>query len=124
MTEWLAPEAFPLLHRLALSDEELRGLTRQGVIRSERRGSKTIFRLRYRVLGRQRARYVSRRDAAALEAELGTLQRQVRARRRLTRLAVLARQALRIRRSTLLPLLESRGFHFHGHQIRRSRNAK
>ena len=48
-TEWLTPEAFPLLNRLALSDEELGALTRQGFIRSERRGRKTIFRLRYRV---------------------------------------------------------------------------
>ena len=123
-TEWLALEAFPLLNRLALSDEELGALTRQGFIRRERRGRKTIFRLRYRVHGRQHVRYVSPRDAAALEAELGALQRRVRARRRLTDLAALARQALRHRRSTLAPLLEARGYHFHGHQIRRCRNAK
>ena len=123
-TEWLTLEAFPLLNRLALSDEELGALTRQGFIRSERRGRKTIFRLRYRVHGRQHVRYVSPRDAAALEAELGSLQRRVRARRRLTGLAALARQVLRHRRSTLAPLLEARGYHFHGHQIRRCRNAK
>jgi len=122
--EWLLTETFPLLNRLALSDEELGVLTQKGLIRSERRGGKTIFRLRYRVRGRQHARYVSPRDAAALEAELGLLQRQVRAHRRLTGLAALARQVLRHRRSTLAPLLAARGYHFHGHQIRRCRNAK
>jgi hypothetical protein len=123
-TKWLAPEAFPLLNRLALSDEELGALSRQGFIRSERRGGKTIFRLRYRIRGRQHARYVSPRDAAALEAELGLLQKRVRAHRRLTGLAALARQVLRHRRSTLAPLLAARGYHFHGHQIRRFRDAK
>jgi hypothetical protein len=120
----LGAEAFPLLNRLTLSDEELVVLTRQGFITSERRGRKTLFRLRYRVHGRQRVRYVSPRDASALEAELGKLQKRVRARRRLNVLAALARQVLRQRRSTLAPLLESRGCHFHGYQVRRYRNTK
>ena len=123
-TERLAREAFPLLNRLAMSDEELRAVSRQGFLRSETRGTKTIFRLRYRLHGRQHVRYVSPGDAAALEAELGLLQRRVRARRRLTGLAALARQVLRHRRSTLAPLLEAGGYHFHGHQIRRFRDAK
>jgi hypothetical protein len=103
--KWLPPETFPRLNRLALSDEELGALTRQGFIRSERRGGKTIFRLRFRVRCRQHARYVSPRDVAALEAELALLQKWVRAHRRLTGIA-------------------ARGYHFHGHQIRRCRNAK
>jgi hypothetical protein len=122
--ERLILEAFPLLNRLALSDQELGALTRQGFIRSEKRGSKTIFRLRYRIDGRQHVRYVSPRDAAALEAELGLLQRQVRARRCLASLAARARQMLRRRKSTLAPLIEAHGYHFHGQQIRRARNAK
>jgi hypothetical protein len=119
----LAPETFPHLSRLVLSDEEIGALARQGFIRSETRRSKTIFRLRYRVNGRQRARYVSPRDAAAIEAELALLQRLVRARRRLNGLATLARKVLGHRRSTLAPLVEARGYHFHGHQIRRLRNS-
>jgi hypothetical protein len=123
-TERLALEPFPILNRLALSDEELHALTRQGFIRSERRRQRTIFRLRYRVDGRQHVRYVSPRDAEALEAELATLQKRVRACRRLRSVAVLARQALRDRKMTLAPLLEARGLHFHGHQIRPCQNAK
>lgn len=123
-TEWLMLEAFPLLSRLALSDEELGALTRQGFIRIERRGARTIFRLRYRVHGQQRVRSVSPGEAAALEAELRLWQRRARARRRLAGLAALARQVLRDRRSTLAPILEARGYYFHGNQIRRRRNAK
>jgi hypothetical protein len=120
-TEWLTQQEFPLLNRLALSDEEIGALTRQGVIRSEKRGEKIIFRLRYRVHGRQRVRYISPNDAAGLEAELRLLQKRVRARRRLTSLAALARQILGDRRLTLTPIVEARGYHFHGHQIRRRR---
>lgn len=118
------PEVFPLLNGLALCEEELIALTQQGFIRSEKRGRKKIFRLRYRFLGRQRVRYVSPCDAEALAAELSVLQRRVRARRRVTRLAVVARHVLRRQRSTLNPILEARGYHFHGHQIRRRRNTK
>ena len=97
VTAWLTSAEFPLLKRFALNDEELRALSRQGFVHSERRGTKTIFRLRFRVDGRQRVRYVARHDAAAIEAELALLQFQVRAHRRLTRLAALARQLLRDR---------------------------
>jgi hypothetical protein len=117
-------DAFPLLNGLALTDEELSALTRQGFIRGEKRGQKTVFRLRFRVDGRQRARYVSRHHAVSLGAELALLQKRVRAHRRVTRLAALARQALRHRRLTLAPILEMRGLHFHGHQIRRRRKTK
>lgn len=130
MTQKISPtplvhgENFPLLSRLALSDEELDALLRQGFVSREWRGGKTIFRLRYRVGGRQRVRYVSPRDAAALEIELATLQRRVQARRRLAAVAVLARDMLRQRRSMLSPRIELRGYHFHGYQIRRRRNFK
>jgi hypothetical protein len=124
MTEPLALEAFPVLNRLAPSKEELGALTQQGFVSCENRGGKSVFRLRYRVHGRQRVRYVSPRDAGALEAELELLQRRIRSHRRLTGLAALAHMALRQRRSMLAPLVEVRGYHFHGHQIRRSRNTK
>jgi hypothetical protein len=123
-TERLEKEMFPHLNRLVLSDEDFGALARQGTVRSEKRGSKTVFRLRFRVQGRQCARYVRAADAAALQAELALLQRRVRACRRLARLAALARQLLRERKSALTPLLESQGYHFHGQQIRRARNPK
>lgn len=124
MTEPLALEAFPVLNRLASSEEEVSALTQQGFVSCENRGGKSVFRLRYRVHGRQRVRYVSPRDAGALEAELESLQRWIRSRRRLTGLAALARMALRQRQLMLAPLVEVRGYHFHGNQIRRSRNTK
>jgi hypothetical protein len=119
--ETLAREAFPLLNRFALSGDEMRALSRQGFVRSERRGRKTVYRLSYRFHGRRCARYVCPPDAPALEAELELLQRGVRSRRRLNRLAALARQALRRHRTTLAPVLAARGYAFHGNQVRRRR---
>ena len=111
--------AFPLLSRLRLSDEELIALSHQGSIRSEMRGTKKISRLRFRVHGRQHVRYVIPRDAATVEAELESLQKTVRVRRSLNRVARVAREMLCQRKRSLTPLLEERGYRFHGHQIRK-----
>ena len=117
-----AHETFPGLSRLGLSADEVRELTKQGSIRRERRGRKTIYRLRFRIQGRQRVRYVSPRDATALEAELAALQRPVRSRRQLSAMADIARRLLRHRKSILAPVIEAAGYHFHGLEIRRRRN--
>jgi hypothetical protein len=119
-----AREAFPLISRFGLSDDELLALTQQGFVRTQRRGRKTVCRLCFRAHGQQCARYVCPRDAALLKAELELLQKRARSRRRLNRLAALARQALRRHRSTLAPLLAARGFRFHGHHIRERRYTK
>jgi hypothetical protein len=122
MTNRITTTVFPHLGGLGLSSDELTALARQGFIRSEMRGSKKTFRLRYRVNGRQRVRYVSPNNVAALEAELASWQRQVRARRKLNGLSALARMMLAHRKTVLAPLVDARGYHFHGHQIRRLRN--
>ena len=69
-----------------------------------------------------RVRYVSPRHVAALEVELKDLQRGIRSRRRLNRIAAL-RAVLQQRRLVLAPLLAAHGAHFHGHRIRRCRRA-
>jgi hypothetical protein len=117
----LDPGDFPLLSRLRLSDEEFVALCEQGVVRNEKRGAKKIFRLRFRLHGRQHVRYVSPQNADALVKELNILQRKVRAQQRLRRAAELARKILSERKRLLAPLLEARGYHFHGFQIRRCR---
>jgi hypothetical protein len=113
---------FPLLSRLRLNGEELIALSQQGTVRSEMRGTKKIFRLRFRVDGRQHVRYVRPCDAAALEAEVESLQKTVRARRNLNRVARAGRDMLRERKRSLTPLLEESGYRFHGHQIRKCQN--
>jgi hypothetical protein len=114
----------PLLSRLRLSDEELAALSHQGTIRGEMRGTKKIFRLRFRVHGRQHVRYVSPQVVAALEAEIESLQKAVRVRRNLNRVARVARKMLRQRKRSLTLFLDERRYHFHGHQVRRYRNSK
>ncbi len=91
ITEPVANAAFPLLSGLGLGEEEFAALARQGFIHGEQRGGKKIFRLRFRIDGRQRVRYVSPRHVAVLEVELKDLQRGIRSRRRLNRIAALAR---------------------------------
>jgi hypothetical protein len=88
----------PILSRFALSDSELSALARQGFISSENRGGRKTIRLRYRVGNRQHVRYVRPSEVLALEAELASLQKRTRARRRRKRLATIIRRALRLRR--------------------------
>jgi hypothetical protein len=116
--------AYPLLRRLGLSDQELDALRRQGFISREMRGRKTVYRLRYRVDGRVRVRYVRPEDAESVEAELALWQRRMRSRRRLRWLAVAARRELRQQKILRTPLLAERGYHFHGYAVRRCRGSK
>jgi hypothetical protein len=88
------------------------------------RGAKRIFRLRFRSRGRQHVRYVRSCDAAALKAELESLQKAVRARQNLNRVAQEARAVLHERKRSLTPLLEERGYRFHGFKIRKYHNTK
>ena len=116
--------AYPVLKRLGLSIEHLEALKSQGYVSCEKRGGKIVERLRYRFEGRQHARYVRRDEAAALRAELDLWQRRVRARQRLRRAVALARQALCERKTLRTPLYAERGYHFHGHEVRRCRRSK
>jgi hypothetical protein len=118
----LAPASvLPVLARLALASDELAALSRQGFVHSELRGARRVYRLRFRVDGKQRVRCVRAEDATALTRELAVLQRPTGAKRRITSLARRARAALRERRSLLAPVLAAHGYHYHGYTIRRRR---
>ncbi len=115
---------FPNFRRLRLDEMEFRGLASQGFIAPERRGQRTHFKLRFRHNGGQQVRYIGSRDqASAVQAELDVLQRDVRLRRRLASLTQSAADALRSAKDRLEPLLQAKGFHFHGRAVRMSRKA-
>ena len=111
--------AFPALAGLGFIDSDLAVLARQGFLGTERRRDRSYFKLRYRRGGYQHVKYVgSTGRAAAVQHELERLQSEVRTRRELAGLVRDARQVLRASKSTLKPLLESRGFRFHGLEVR------
>jgi hypothetical protein len=114
----------PALTRLGVCGDEIELLGRQGFIRREQRGSKTVYKLCYRAGGRQRSRYVAREDVAEIAEELAALQAKIRSRRNLAKLTRLAGKRLHKRRTELMPLLAELGYQWHGHVYRRRRMTK
>jgi hypothetical protein len=87
----------------------------------EQRGRCTLYKLRFRVAGRQRVRYLGTdaAAAAAIARELAGLHVQRWLARRGRCLRRQARRLLRQARHRLGPLLLARGYRFHGLTIRR-----
>ncbi len=116
-----------VLKRLGLDDAALAALRGQGFVSCERRRPHhaPIYKLRYRVQGKQRTRYLGSEPAviAAVRQELADLQQGVRRAREMQRLLRRVRSGLRHARETLAPVLSSQGYHFHGTTLRRRRLA-
>jgi len=110
-----------------LTASELRLLSRQGFVSSERLASgRPVYKLRFRAAaGRQRVLYVgvNQQHAEDLRRHLQTLQRARFERRELQRLWIESRGTLRRWRSVLAPLLLPHGYVFHGFILRRSHDA-
>jgi hypothetical protein len=118
------PPTTPGLLELGLSAENLGYLARQGFVARERRGERDYFKLRFRRGGRQVVRGLGTDPqlAAQIRNELQQLQADRRAELHLAKLDREARRRLRAAKQALQPHLESRGLHFHGLAIRRSRS--
>lgn len=86
----------------------------------------TIYKLRFRVEGRQRVVYLGTDPARVqrIKCELEELQHRVRTARELRKLSRQAKDAMRASRRQLAPLLEQAGFHFHGIEIRETRRPR
>ncbi len=104
--------------------EELAALSQNGTIHQEQRGRDTlIFKLRYRLAGRQRVKYLGTDPhlVAHIQAELDDLQAVHHRNRQLQQLGAEARALLRETKQRLLAPLAQAGLKFHGRAIRRPR---
>lgn len=113
--------SFATLLGLALCEEDFLALGHQGFVSKELRRNRTYYKLRYRVRGRQRARYVRADQVATVEDELCQLQAQVRLHKRVRAHVRQARSLLRATKQKHRDLLAEDGHAFHGYEIRRSR---
>src|SRR5262245_2104502 len=98
---------------LGLAVEDLTALRRQGFVSRDARGH---YKLRYRLRGKQRVRYLGSDAAFAdqVRQALSLLQAPARLNRELGQLVQISRRALRDSKGRLAPLLESAGYGFHG----------
>ena len=109
------------LEGLGLGAEELTAVRRQGFVSRETRGGSVIFKLRFRVAGRPRVKYLGCDEARAAEVQdvLDALQRVRNYDRGLRELSRQANGQLRKSKRQLEPLLKNKGWKFHGRAIRR-----
>jgi hypothetical protein len=112
------------LARLALSDVERAALEGNGFVSAEWRGRKRRFKLRFRVGGKQRIRFLGHDPAvaASVAGALVELQRPKRAIQQLRAVCRAGRTIMRAGREQLTPLLAPHGVKFHGYALRRSRS--
>jgi hypothetical protein len=121
------PTSQRLLANLGLTLDELAALRRQGfVIREPRRRGNAVFKLRFRLAGRQRVIYLGTdpEQAEAVERELAEWQHSRRQSLEFARAHRTVAHALRASKSRLEPLLEQAGYHFHGRAVRRRRGTQ
>jgi len=113
---------------LNLTLEELQALRKEGFVAAERRGrAAVIFKLRFRLAGRQQARYLGAdpQRAAAIRAALVVQQQPRRLeqnlKRRLASHIATAQAVLQSIKPRLAEHVLEAGFRFHGRRLRRSR---
>ena len=112
------------LAQLGLSTAELEVLRRQGFVSRECRGGRWLYKLRFRVDGRQVTRYVGTNAREAAEVQQGLMQWQGKRHLDLE-LGRLARQTgreLRRAKQKLKEQMAERGLGFHGLVVRRARS--
>lgn len=85
-----------------------------------------MFKLRFRLKGRQKVKYLGcdAKRAAEIQVELDELQQSRNYDRRLRALARSASEQLREAKQRLEPLLEGTGWKLHGRAVRRTRRKK
>jgi hypothetical protein len=122
---WSLVESVPAgLIALRLSASELQALSYQGFVACERRGrTASVYKLRFRINGRQCVRYVGTdpQRAAVIRAALDRLQAPLQLKRQLASHLKAAQACLRNVKPRLTPHAEEAGLRFHGHYLRRPR---
>ena len=115
------------LEALGLGNEEITALRQQGFVAGEVRAGRVIYKLRFRLQGRQRVRYLGTDadKAVCVERLIQTLQRGRRIKKQLRDLNHDLTEKLGEMKRRLEPFLDRAGLKFHGLAIRnpRGRNA-
>ena len=110
--------------QVGLTPEEIAQVKLQGFVSREQRGTNTtVFKLRYRLDGRQRTKYLGTDvdRAIIIEQQLKKLQSARELNKKLRALNRKAAQLLRKIKPRLEPLVAQMGLRFHGRVLRRSR---
>ena len=124
-TDAKVPTFFPGLASLGLSWQAWDALAKQGSLCAESSANEHVFKLRFRMDGRQHSRCVGKEEGfiQQIRRELTQLQADARRQKQLRRLVREAKQCIRKTKHQLAPLLSATGHAFHGMAIRRQRRS-
>ncbi len=116
----------PTLDQLKLTPAQMMAVAATGYLVTDDRNRRTYFKLRYRMSGRQKVKYIGANveKAAKIQAELRLLQQRRNAERNLRRLNERARAHLKAMKRKLEPTLQEFGLTFHGLAVRRPRETR
>ena len=117
---------FPGLASLGLCPEAWDTLSEQGSLCAESGKTGSVYKLRFRLGGRQQSRYVGKSPGFVkqIRRELAQLQAATRSHERLRRMIRETTQCIRKTKRQLEPLLPITGRVFHGRAIRRRRHGE
>ena len=113
------------LSGLNLTADQMAALSTQGFVARERRcGRRDIFKLRFRIDGKQIVRSLgtSPTNAARVAFGVRVLQRTMHVQRELRKLEEELRRYLKATKKLLRPAVEIAGYRFHGMCVRRTRS--
>lgn len=113
-------EAAANLAALGLKTEEIAALRQQGFVACEARAGRVIYKLRFRLRGRQRVRYLGTDPARAdgVERLIQAIQSGRRFKKQLRELDHEVTEKLKNLKQRLSPFLDRAGLKFHGLAIR------
>jgi hypothetical protein len=113
---------FPASAKLGLNEDELNEIAFQGFVCQEKRRDRVYHKLRFRIGGKQRVRYIGDAEAARkVGEELSVLQEHLRHFRHVAALRRVVREQLQASKQALEPYLKARGLYYHGQSIRKRR---
>lgn len=118
--------SFPGLASLGLFPQAWSVLAEHGSLCLESSKCGTVYKLRFRIAGKQQSRYVGKRPGFVeqIRQELAQLQAAAKSQSRLRNLEREAKQCIRNTIRQIEPLLPLAGRAFHGRAIRRRRHGK
>jgi hypothetical protein len=118
--------SYPGLASLGLSPEAWNALAEKGNLCAETGKCGTVYKIRFRMSGRQQSRYVGKRPGFVeqIRHELAQLQGAARSQERLQRLERQAKRCIRKTIRQIETLLPGAGRAFHGRSIRRQRHGR
>jgi hypothetical protein len=119
-----APPLAALRSALNLTDAEWEAVQQQGFVSRKSRGRRgTVYLLRFRLHGKQVARYLgtNQQQVQAIQQALKTCQRPRALRRRLRNRIRQMRSLLSAIKPQIEPYAQATGHYFHGHTLRRRR---